>query len=65
MSADPGDRRSSRWLTMRLLMIICMIFDFKLVRLRKVFCSRKIRKWPIGALTRAPYAAILGTLDVK
>jgi hypothetical protein len=48
-----------------LLTRICKILAFKLVRPLKVFCSSQIKKWPSGALTREPYAAILGTRDVK
>lgn len=42
-----------------------MILAFKLVRPAKTFCRAQTMTWPIGALTRAPYAAILGTREVK
>lgn len=51
--------------TIRLLTRICRILAFRLVRPLKVFWSSQMRMWPSGALTRAPYAAILGTRDVK
>jgi hypothetical protein len=48
-----------------LLTTICRILALRLVRPRKTFCSSQMKKWPMGALTRAPYAAILGTREVK
>jgi len=38
---------------------------FKLVRPANIFCNMLIKTWPRGAAIKAPYAAILGTLDVK
>jgi hypothetical protein len=37
-----------------LLKRIWRILAFRLVRPLKIFCSSQIRKWPNGALTRAP-----------
>jgi len=52
-------------LTIKLLTIIWRILAFKLVRPANNFCSMLIRTCPNGALMKAPYAAIFGTLDVK
>ena len=52
-------------LTIRLLARIWRIFAFKLVLPRKIHCSVEMRTWPSGALTKAPYSAILGTREVR
>jgi hypothetical protein len=60
-----GLERSASELTRRLLTRICRIFALRLLRPWKTFCSRLMRTWPRGALTSAPYNAILGTREVK
>ena len=52
-------------LTTKLLKRIWRILAFKLVRPANSFCRMLIKTWPRGALMKAPYAAILGTLAVK
>jgi hypothetical protein len=44
---------------------ICRIFAFKLVRFAKIFWRMLMRTWPTGAMMKAPFAAISGTLEVK
>jgi hypothetical protein len=51
--------------TIRLLTKIWRIFAFKLFRPWNIFWRMWMRKWPSGALTKAPYMAIFGILDVK
>lgn len=48
------DDLSKRLRTTRLLNRICRILARRLVRPLKIFCRSQIKKWPSGALTRAP-----------
>jgi hypothetical protein len=50
---------------MRLLVKICRILARRLVRPWNMRCRMEMRTWPSGALTKAPYRAILGTREVK
>ena len=52
-------------LTIRLLTRICRILARRLVRFANVRCRREMRRWPMGALTKAPYAAILMIRELK
>ena len=41
-----------------------MIFAVKLVLPENILCNILIKKWPNGALMKAPYTAILGTREL-
>ena len=51
--------------TNRLLTRIWKIFDLRLVLPENSHCKILIKKWPMGALTNAPYTAIFGTRELK